>query len=117
MEPNELQTVNKLIVEYWRIVRSFENIVLTQLPDPRFKGIIRQAERKLIEVLEELELDAVSYSGQTYSPNLAVTVINLDEFKDTDNLRIEQMLEPTIIHKGKVVMTGKAVASLLTGEE
>jgi hypothetical protein len=109
-EEKPIEALGKLAVEYWRLLRSYERVIATLPPDNRMMSVARNGERKLQSILESAEIAVISYEGQDYSPNLAVSLINLDEFGASDLLKISQMIEPTLMHAGEVISVGKAVA-------
>lgn len=102
-------TISKLAIEYWKLLRSYDRTITTLPPDNRLLSVARNAERKLQSILQEAELSLIAYEGQEYSPNLAVTVINSDEFESSDVLRISQTVEPTVVQRGAVISIGKAL--------
>lgn len=104
---DEAQTLVKLAAEYWKLLRSYERVVTTLPPDNKLLSVGRNAERRLTSLMHEASLTLASYEGQPYSPNLAATAINLDEFSAEDELIVVQMLEPTILQNGIVLNSGK----------
>lgn len=103
-------SIVKLSVEFWRLLRSYERVISALPPDNKLLSVARNAGRKLQSILESSNMIVVSYEGQEYSPNLAVSLINSDEFEATDSLKIAQMIEPTLMSSGEVVLIGKAIA-------
>jgi hypothetical protein len=107
---NSLATLAR---DYWRLLRSYERLIAESALNNhnRLKSNYRNAERRLSIVLDEYNLKIISYEGKKYTPNLAVTVVNADEFSDNDELIINQMLEPTVMHGEQVLNIGKAILS------
>ena len=100
-----------LASEYWKLLRAYERLIHESSPEKvnRLKSNYRNSERKLGVILEEQKLKIISYEERDYTPNLAVNVINVDEFENNEGLVIAQMLEPTVMHKEQVLKTGKAI--------
>ncbi|MCY3674968.1 MAG: hypothetical protein OXH65_09425 [Paracoccaceae bacterium] len=102
-----------LISDYWRLLRMYKRLVAESKLEnqSRLNSHFRNAERRLNQTLDEHKIKLISYEGKPYSPNLAVTVVNHDEFDDNENLLIHQMLEPTIIVGESYHSIGKAILS------
>ena len=110
-ENNAIKSFLKLASEYWRLLRAYERLMseAPQSNQSRLKSTYRNSERKLSAILAEQKLKVLSYEGKEYTPNLAVTVINGDEFQDNENLIVSQMVEPTITQADKILSIGKAI--------
>ena len=108
---NALEGLTKLAVEYWRLLKLYERAVMEQPPNKHVKGKshLHYATRQLKTVTEECGLRIMTYDGQTYTPNLPMTIINADEFNDDDKLFIDQTIEPTVIRNGSILIVGKVI--------
>ncbi len=109
-EKNAHIALAKLAAEFWRLIKSYERTLTALPPDNKAASVLRNAERKLTTILEETGMKVVIYDGQTYSPNLAVAIINTDEFAPGEELIIGNTLEPTIVLDDRVLFVGKAVS-------
>ncbi len=99
----------KITAEFWRLLKSYDRTLSSLPPDNKASSILRNSERKLTSILEETGMKIVVYDGQIYSPNLAVTIINTDEFNSEEEVIIGNTLEPTIVLDSRVLVVGKAV--------
>ena len=99
----------KMAVEFWRVLKVFDKHLTNYPPDNKTASVVRNAERKLLSILEESNLKLVIYDGQIYSPNLAVTIVNNDDFSENENLIVGNTLEPTILCDGRLLHIGKAI--------
>lgn len=72
----------------------------------RFASQARYFMRKVEHSLAEAGLRLVVVDGEPYTVGEAVTVLNLEDFADTDNLMIDQTLEPTVMWRKKIVHLG-----------
>lgn len=104
--------------DYWRLLRSYERLIAESAPENhnRLKSNYRNAERRLTTALDENNIKIISYEGKSYTPNLAVTVVNGDEFDDNEELIINQMMEPTVMLGERVLSMGKAILSKKEGK-
>ena len=69
-----------------------------------YRWFQRQAE----EMLSQVGIQAIDFSGEPYSPGLPVNVLNAHECEG-DVLRIAQMVEPVIMAQGSVWRMGSAM--------
>ena len=100
-----------LAVEYWRLLRLCKRTLMEQPPEKQVKGIaqVRYAFNRLVSILEENGIRLIAYEGEAYTPNLPVSVVNSDEFKNSGDLFIDQTLDPTLVRDGNVLVVGKVV--------
>ena len=99
--------------DYWRLLRSYERLIAESSPENhnRLKSNYRNAERRLSSAINDHDIKIISYEGKDYTPNLAVTVVNGDEFDDNEELIINQMIEPIIMLGDRVLSMGKVILS------
>jgi len=112
----EDKTINSfatLAGDYWRLLRSYERLIAESSPENhnRLKSNYRNAERRLSSAINDHDIKIISYEGKDYTPNLAVTVVNGDEFDDNEELVINQMIEPIIMLGDRVLSMGKVILS------
>jgi len=104
--------IAKMIVEFWKLIRSYESSVslLPQDHQARTRAQIRYSASRLGRLLDEMDINLVTFDGRTFEPNLPVTAINADDFDgETENLIIEQTIEPALIRETSVLAMGKVV--------
>lgn len=75
----------------------------------RYLSQFRWFIQKIAVTLEAVDMRLVDVSGQLYTPGIAATAINLDDFEPDANLIISYMLEPIIMGTDGVVRIGKVV--------
>ena len=106
-----LTALAKLTSEYWRLLRNYERLMANLPPNNRTMSTYRNSERKMNAILEDQGIKIISYEKQEYSPNLAVTILNGDEFENNEGLVISQMTEPTVMQGDRILIIGKAILS------
>lgn len=111
---NDSLTVGALLdlaVESWRFSRNFEHVLekLDAGDKSRHLSQFKWFIQRIAGALEAVGMRLVDVSGQSYTPGIAATPINLDEFEPDDELVISYMLEPVIMGKDGVVRMGKVV--------
>lgn len=106
-----LTALAQLASEYWRLLRSHKSLMANFPPNNRTMSTYRNSERKLNTILEDQGIKIISYEKQEYSPNLAIKVLNNDEFETNEGLEISQMMEPTVMQGERILIMGKAILS------
>lgn len=99
----------------WRIARLTRRTAEKLDPDEGARVIrqLRFLERSIEGQLEQSSVRIVNLEGQPFDPGLAATALNADQFSATDELIVEQMIEPIVMGpKGLlregVIMLGRA---------
>ncbi len=108
-----INSLATLAGNYWRLLNSYERLIAESSTEKhtRLKSNYRNAERRLTAILNQHNIKIISYEGKAYTPNLAVTVVNDDEFSDNEKLIVEYMMEPTVMLGEQILSMGKAVLS------
>lgn len=65
--------------------------------------------KKVTKALDDSGLRVVDVDGQLYDPGMAVTPLNIEDFKADDILYIVQTMEPIIMQDNAVVKTGTVI--------
>lgn len=109
----EKQAIDSLItiaVEAWRFKRVFERLLAkadageTKRYQNQFDWFIRQVEGSLAKA----GLKVVNVEGQVFDPGVAATPLNIEDFDESEELIIDQMLEPIIVGPEGLIKTGTA---------
>ncbi len=69
--------------------------------------------KKVNQALEDSGLHLISLEGQMYDAGMAVTPLNIDEFKPEDKLFVEQTITPIIMSENTVYKTGTVILGRL----
>ena len=105
------QSIMNMAIEYWRVRRVFERM-LTKVEageQSRYKNQFRWFIKKMNESLEEVDMNIVNVEGQSFDPGMAATPLNIDEFDESDQLIVEQMIEPIIMGQEGLLKTGTVI--------
>lgn len=106
------RTISPLVVvEYWKLLRSFERVV-TDLPDAKVEKVhaqIRYSSGRLDQLMKQAEFRLVCFDGEEFSPELPVSAINAEDLAGVDQTVVERTIEPTLLCQGKVIYTGKVL--------
>ena len=105
------QSVIKIAVESWRIGRVSDRMLmkLDAGEHSRYQSQFRWFMKKVDEALEDAGFSIVNVEGQLFDPGMAVTPLNIEEFEATDELIVDQMLEPIIIGADGLFKTGTVI--------
>lgn len=104
--------ITKLIVEFWKLIRSYERAVplLPQDHQAKTQAQIRFSSDRLSRFLDVMGINLVTFEGRVFEPNLPITALNADDFEGGDkNLIIEQTIEPALIRETSVLAMGKVL--------
>ena len=110
---SEKQAIDSLItiaVEAWRFKRVFERLLAkadageTKRYQNQFDWFMRQVEGSLAKA----GLKVVNVEGQAFDPGVAATPLNIEDFDESEELIIDQMLEPIIMGPEGLIKTGTA---------
>lgn len=97
-----------LAKESFRFNATFENI-LRKLDEPnqkRYRSSYPWFKKKIQDVIEEAGLQIVDLTDQKYEQGMSVTVMNMGDFNEDDELFVDQMIEPIITSKSGLVSSG-----------
>jgi hypothetical protein len=101
-----LSALTDIAVETWRIhrwafVSGYE----------KDRVVARQASRTKISFLARIGFEICDLAGKPYDPGLAVEIVDLEEDAGAPNasVRIEEMLAPIVLWRGRLIKTGQVV--------
>ncbi len=98
----------EVVVHSWKASRLSTRLVgrLEVGLQSRYLNQFRFFNRKVEESLKAAGYTFVRLEGETYETGMAVSVINMDDFEENDQLVIDQVVEPLIMKKGQICRTG-----------
>ena len=116
MRTNE--TIARLAVEYWKLLRAFERTLTRLAPEhvPRTTAQLRYSAGRLESLLAEGGLSLVTFEGKPFEPNLPATALNAEDFTGVIDLVVESTVEPAVVADMKVVVWGKVLVRQSGGE-
>ncbi|MTI69116.1 MAG: hypothetical protein FH751_02530 [Firmicutes bacterium] len=99
------KSVITFALEIWRISNSSSKIKnMDEFISARYSL------RKLNQILEEEKIEFIDLSGEKYDAGMAVDVVYTEGVEgENSNFVIEEMMEPIILLKEKVIHRGKVV--------
>lgn len=105
------KSLANIAVESWRFGKTFQRVLgkLDAGEQSKFLGQFRWFQRKLEGELAGAGMRIVNVEGHGFDPGMAATPINAEEFESSDELVVEQMLEPIIMGQNGVVKTGTVI--------
>jgi hypothetical protein len=101
-----MQQLRDLAVECWRLRRVAESAV-----EPAHVAGLRRIARSLADILGELGVEIVDFSGRNYDVGFVAEVIDVheEEGMSQDQAVIEETVVPTLLWRGHVVDAGQIV--------
>lgn len=108
--PNEAsqKALINIVVESWRFSRLFSR-VLTKLDageTQRYANQFRFYLKQLEDNLELAGMKLANIEGHPFTPGMAATPLNIEDFAPEDVLVVDQMVEPIIMNTEGVVRAG-----------
>ncbi len=107
-----------MAIEFWKLIRSYERSLSLLPPEHQAKiqAQVRYSARRLETLLDDTDIRLVSFDGRVFEPNLPITAVNAEDFdNNTDNLVVDQTIEPAVMNNSTVIIMGKVVLAI--GEE
>ena len=104
-------TVAAMAVESWRM-RGAYNRLADQLDERAKNRFLRQISayfEKLKDSMESTGLRLVNIEGQRFDPGMAVKSLNMGDFDEGDELIVEQMIEPIVMHDDNIHRMGTVI--------
>ncbi|HYG10816.1 MAG TPA: hypothetical protein VD835_12780 [Pyrinomonadaceae bacterium] len=101
-----LASLIELAIEGWRL-----DSWLAAQPPEKAASKLRHIARRLQKFLDERELSALDLTGKSYEPGMSVEVLEAveDERLGERERLIDEMVEPIILWRGRVVKYGRVV--------
>jgi hypothetical protein len=101
-----LASLIELAIEGWRL-----DDWLAAEPPEKVASKLRHVARRLQKFLRERELGALDLTGRRYEPGMSVEVLEAvaDERLQEGESLIDEMVEPVILWRGRVVKYGRVV--------
>jgi hypothetical protein len=114
MEQDYLELQKSLISiasELFRFQYVFEKAVSKLALDEQGKYMSQYGwfAKKVYRALDDVHLKLVNLEGQQYDSGMAVTPLNIDEFQESDQLYVAQMIEPIIMCDDAVMKMGTVI--------
>lgn len=106
-----VKSIIDMAAEAWRFRRVFERAMakLDAGDSSRYLSQFSWFIKKVDSALETAGLRIVNVEGHIFDVGMAVTPLNIDDFDSTDNLFIEQMVEPIIMDGESIMKTGTVI--------
>lgn len=108
MDDRVMASIEEIAVEAWRFEGVFRRMLrkMDPLDASRYASQYAWFRKKVDEAVEKAGMHLVSVEGQPFDPGMAVTPLNIDEFGADEALIVQRMIEPIVMHEGKVCRTG-----------
>jgi|GEM_PF-1172094 len=110
-------TVARLCVEYWKLLRA-ANKAVRALSDTgeasarRLEGQIRFSERQLQVIANDLGLKLIEFEGEPFRDGIAASSDNASDFDENDRLVVSRTIEPAVVKDMRVLSYGRVLVAL-----
>tara|TARA_B100002003_G_C14030117_1_gene496607 strand:- start:76 stop:504 length:429 start_codon:yes stop_codon:yes gene_type:complete len=103
----ELKDLIDLSVEIWRIEKRL-NKISSKIQETQQQGILTSL-LKMKRYLERNDIEVNDYSNHKYIDGLNLDVLTFEKNNSIKDPIIKEMVEPSVMFKGKLVKKGKVV--------
>ena len=111
---SSLDTLTEVATEAWGLARSAEDWIgqLGERRQRRARSRVESLRSRLTELLAGEEIVLQDLTGRVWDEGDAVEVVNPAEPEEGQQARITAMLEPIVIHRGRLMRRGKVSITL-----
>lgn len=104
-----------LAVDSWKFARLFTRVIskLDAGEQNRYANQMRFFQRRVEAAAEVAGARLVSIEGMPFESGIAATPLNLGDFEDSDQLFVDQMLEPIVMSADGVLRMGTVMLGKL----
>jgi len=106
-----VKSIVDIAAEEWRFRRIFEKVMQKLEIDEQKKYMSQYLwfNKKVSTAIENAGLRIIDLENIEYDAGMAVTPLNLDDFKSYEGLFIEQMVEPIIMDATSIIRMGSVI--------
>ena len=106
-----LKSLVELASESWRFAKTNERVLakLAMKDQTRFQSQLKWFVKKIADELETSGLKIIDLEGQDYDAGMAVSAINIDDFDESAELYIDQVLSPLIMSDKGIEQMGTVI--------
>ena len=112
---NDQEALTKALIdiaaESWRFGQSVERLMqkLDAGEQKQHRGQLQWFRKTVEAALTTLDLRIVNVEGQSFDPGMAATPVNIGDFKPSDTLVVDRMLEPIMMGPKGLVRSGTVI--------
>ena len=106
-DSNNIKDLSEMAVDVWRLEKRLQKIG-TNLPETQIKAFENSLQR-LKRVLSKLDIETIDYSNQKYNEGMNLDIITIEKDNSIPYTMIREMVEPTVLSKGKIIKKGKVI--------
>lgn len=105
------KSISDIASELYRFRRVFSKAISKLDPEEQSKYMSQFAwfSKRVDKAVDSAGLRILDVKGQLYDPGMAVTALNIEDFDTSDELYIEQMMEPIIMNGDIIQKTGTVI--------
>lgn len=106
-----LKSLVELASESWRFAKANERVLakLSMKDQTRFQSQLKWFVKKISGELESSGLKIIDLEGQDYDAGMAVSALNIDDFDESEELYIDQVLSPLIMSEKGIEQMGTVI--------
>ncbi len=109
-----INVIAEFLVEDFKFCRSYFSVVskMTYEDKKKYEATFAFHKNKIQELAKKINVQIKEFDNCEYDEGLPVTPLNADEFITTDNLIVQQTIEPAILSgNGETIKQGTVILS------
>lgn len=106
-DSTKVKDLSEMAVDVWRLEKRLRNAG-AGVPENQIKSLENSVQR-LKRVLSKLDMETIDYTNQKYNDGLNLDIITIEKDDSVPYAIIREMVEPTVLFKGKIIKKGKVI--------
>jgi len=106
-DSNNIKDLSEMAVDVWRLEKRLQKIG-SNLSETQIKAFENSLQR-LKRVLSKLDIETIDYTNQKYNEGMNLDIIAIEKDNSIPYTMIREMVEPTVLSKGKIIKKGKVI--------
>jgi len=106
-ESYNIKDLSEMAIDVWRLEKRLQKIG-NNLPENQIKAFENSLQR-LKRVLSKLDIETVDYTNQKYNEGMNLDIITIEKDDSIPYTIIREMIEPTVLSKGKIIKKGNVI--------
>lgn len=110
--PDEIAQVVALLTSEWfktsrRLSRLTKDVAPARMD--RERAQLNYSQTRVEAALGELGVRLLTHEGSVFSAEIPAEPVNVEDFDSEDGLVVQETLEPTVVHDGRIISRGLIV--------
>lgn len=105
------EAIINLIIESWRFIKASDRVVdrLDAGCSRSYGGQLRWFKSKVEDAMNAAQIEIVNLENEPYDSGMPVSVLNMADFTEEDELFVDRMLEPIVMGLDGIIKPGTVI--------